>query len=662
MGEQLTDDQLQQLQDEQDAAAAAAAQQPVQVAQPSQGAAVPAIDANAPLYAQVAQQDAQKQALEAANANPQVAIAPPKPAEAQAPTVTPVVLPSAPAASPKPTATAAPVAPGATAVHPLAIAMRQAPVATPRQFTAVSLPSTAEQTRAQIPGQTSTPGAAPGETASTGIAQPSSLAMPTISRPPALDTPSQAVSLGTDKDDDPLAAKTEKDQAEQARLQKSGSGISQIFKPVNNEGNPDANKHPGFWKKVGGVAAKIGDIAGTTFFPSVMAQIPGTELHHRVLMNEQNRRVGIDLAQQKAQQDLDTQDQADDIAAQNATKVPVTNPVTGQTYFIPQKDVAKFLGTAVTTQGHIKTAADRAEERLGEAGLKHDDDGNIVPVDDDKLPPKLKADAAYKQVKADLMSSQQELADAKTETEKAKNDPNSPAYQLAVRKLAVAQQNATAAGIRANAYALNSTVGAFGTDTHGTALAGAMITDDGQTVGSHFQQNVRPTGQERGKADLANSAHEQLQDLKSIVAKRPDVFGPASGRKTDFRVWFGSQDPDAQRFRAARTIAGDHLAGVFGGRSEAALTALDAAIGHFKDNPAAITAGLDQLDKANNSFVKAGTVHTVGSTASRAARTGSRQPSTQPPPRPTGAAAVQKFSDGKRYYVDAKGARIGPAE
>jgi hypothetical protein len=37
-------------------------------------------------------------------------------------------------------------------------------------------------------------------------------------------------------------------------------------------------------------------------------------------------------------------------------------------------------------------------------------------------------------------------------------------------------------------------------------------------------------------------------------------------------MWLGSQDPDAQRFKAARTIAADHLAGVFGGRSETACT------------------------------------------------------------------------------------------
>jgi hypothetical protein len=141
--------------------------------------------------------------------------------------------------------------------------------------------------------------------------------------------------------------------------------------------------------------------------------------------------------------------------------------------------------------------------------------------------------------------------------------------------------------------------------------------DENKPVGTAFQQNVRPTGQERNKGDLASSAHEQLQDIKSIVQKRQDIFGPAAGRKTEFTVWLGSQDPDAQRFKAARTIAADHLAGVFGGRSEAALSALDSAIGHYKDNPDAILKGIDQLDKANTRFSKVGTPKTAGSNAAK---------------------------------------------
>ena len=180
----------------------------------------------------------------------------------------------------------------------------------------------------------------------------------------------------------------------------------------------------------------------------------------------------------------------------------------------------------------------------------------------------------------------------------------------------------------------------------GNALPGAMLDANGKPVGSHFSANVRPTGQERNKADMASSADQQIGDMRKIVRQRPDIFGPAAGRKTNFDVWIGSQDPDAQRFRAARTIAGDHLAGTFGGRSEAALNALDNAIGQFKDNPAAVQAGLDQLKEANHLFLQRGTVHTKGGNNS--------EPSTGNPGVPKGATYTVPGSDGKMHYTDGK--------
>jgi len=244
------------------------------------------------------------------------------------------------------------------------------------------------------------------------------------------------------------------------------------------------------------------------------------------------------------------------------------------------------------------------DQQLRTHGYKLEN-GEIQPLAYEEMSPQ-------QQAVTDLKQSQQALADANEEVKRASLDPSSPQYQLALKKLQVAQQGHQAAQMRAQAALMNAYGGNYGTDMQGNALPGAMLTPEGQPIGSHFSGNVRPTGQERNKADMAASADKQIDDMLSIVQKRPDIFGPAAGRKTDFNVWLGSQDPDAQRFRAARTIAGDHLAGTFGGRSEAALNALDSAIGHFKDNPAAVTAGLNQLKSANQLFLQRGTVHTQG--------------------------------------------------
>jgi hypothetical protein len=73
------------------------------------------------------------------------------------------------------------------------------------------------------------------------------------------------------------------DQAELDRLNSTGSGISHIKNPVLR------------------TIARIGDIAGTTFFPGITSQIPGTEAHHRDLVEIQEGRVANDLGVQQKQ-------------------------------------------------------------------------------------------------------------------------------------------------------------------------------------------------------------------------------------------------------------------------------------------------------------------------------------------------------------------------
>lgn len=284
---------------------------------------------------------------------------------------------------------------------------------------------------------------------------------------------------------------------------------------------------------------------------------------------------------------------------------------------VPDETTLKIMHAhAISTAQQLVQAnkSDTEERMLRTKGLKRDAQGNLIPLTREELGPTELADLDSKQSLADLRKAQTDLAEATEALRKAQANPNSPAYKLAVERLNVSKQNAQTAAARLGLSQDTFEMRAFGTN-NGQALPGAMITEEGQPVGTSLQQNVRPTGQERNKGDMAISAHDQLQDIRKIVTNRPDIFGPAAGRKTDFTIWLGSQDPDAQAFRAARTIAGDHLAGTFGGRSEAALDALDSAIGQFKDNPAAVLAGLDQLEKANKLFIDKGTVKTVGSKA-----------------------------------------------
>ena len=376
--------------------------------------------------------------------------------------------------------------------------------------------------------------------------------------------------------------------------------------------------------KLGHVMGKIGNIAGDIFAPATMAMIPGTDLNRKVdeqgLAHELNSTIGEE--------------------SQNALHGATTE------YTEQKPEIEK---TRLQQQNNI--ASSKNASVLAKAGYKQDDDGTIVPMDYDEMSPAQQSSYDLKNAQRQLAVTTMGLRDAQTDFEKMRGDPNSVQNQQIAQRLQVAKQAQDrmtgmmgAMQERADAQMINAKAGAYGVGMDNQPLPGAMLTEQGQPVGSHFQANVRPTGTQRAKGNMAESADQQINDMKGIIDKRSDIFGPAAGRTTDFTVWLGSQDPDAQRFRAARTIAGDHLAGTFGGRSEAALSALDSAIGHFKDNPKAVAAGLDQLQEANHLFLKAGKVHTVGGNNSESAPQGV----------PKGATHTVPGSDGKMHYTDGK--------
>lgn len=379
------------------------------------------------------------------------------------------------------------------------------------------------------------------------------------------------------------------------------------------QGLQEGAKYPG---ARGGQAAVGAALQG----PQILAQM-------RQKQAQEQSQAQADMIRAKADaQNADTSEKLRTAQAGNIAPTEVTNPFSGEKVTVPANQVGKTLAD----WAQQKQKEDAWGAQLDASNLKlgrrrqdmtkpyNADTNPYIPMQKgDPLMTKEYADQLTKtEAQTDYVNAMKEFTQAKTDLAKAGKDP--AALKLAQEKADTAAQNGRTAAARLGLSADIFDRQTFGTN-NGQALPGSMIGDNGQPVGTAFQQNLRPTAVERNKADLAVSAHDQLQDIKSIVQKRPDIFGPAAGRKTDFEVWVGSQDPDAQKFRAARTIAGDHLAGVFGGRSETALANLDSAIGRFKDNPAAVISGIDQLDKANQTFIKAGTVKTTGSNAAGAA-------------------------------------------
>ena len=170
--------------------------------------------------------------------------------------------------------------------------------------------------------------------------------------------------------------------------------------------------------------------------------------------------------------------------------------------------------------------------------------------------------------------------------------------------------------------------------------------------------NPQPTAQERGRADLAKSASEQIDDMRSIIQEHPEVFGPVAGRTTDITEWIGSQSADAQRFATAKAIAADHMTGAFGARGGAIITQMENALGSFKNNPAAGLAALDQVQKAARNLEAAGTVRPAGAAKPSLAAEGVAIPINPATKKPF---AVGDTVNGKKITeFNEKGPKYGP--
>jgi hypothetical protein len=441
-----------------------------------------------------------------------------------------------------------------------------------------------------------------------GAHPPADPAMPTASAPamgqPSMrpPTPAPPASMVPPKTAPEQARQTEYDRLTQGPEAKSG--VAQIKNP--------------WLRKPLQILSGIGDAV----LPGLTQGIPGTGMHHQALVGQAREAVDQDVEQRGAvaEERLRQAQAANQESLPELNQAKIDASISGQQSAaeiarlkqagVDEHNRATEVQAQVTEQGKRDTAQAAVAARLRAAGFDPDTGD---PLPDDGLSEPLKAQRAL----TELRGAQADATAAKAELDKAKAENAPEAAAIAQQRLQQAQQRLNIASQRLGLSGQQFEFRSQGT-VGGVAPAGTILTDQGQPVGTANAPNVRPTGTQRTRADLATSALEQLQDMKTIVARHPEYFGPAQGRATDFSVWVGSQDPDAQAFVAARRTVADHGSGVFGARSAQAAAATEISAGKFKDNPDAILAGLGQLEKAFTQIGGQGTMRTVGSNAAAA--------------------------------------------
>lgn len=344
---------------------------------------------------------------------------------------------------------------------------------------------------------------------------------------------------------------TDGDEAELHRVQSTGSGISQIHSP---------------WLRI---PLQVGEgiLGATNIGHGILGGIPGTDQYHAGLVHSLEGNVAND-------QRIDTNNAA--VAgtqartglenAQEAEVAPNAEAERGfkqaQTEAIPEKTQATALKT---------------DAGLREHGFKTDAQGNIVPLDYSEMGPQ-------QQGKIDLQNSQTKLADERA------------AYQQALQR-----------GDTAGAHLAQQRIQA---EYRNQDIALQKLGVQKEALGLHEDEfyNPQPTGGERTKGDLAKSSITQIGTLRSVLDKRPDIFGPGPGRANKFQQWLGSSDPDAVKYRSAAQYLADHSAGMFGARAEYVMRQLhDLTDERF--TPEALKAALNQAETTAKGFAEAGTTH-----------------------------------------------------
>ncbi|MGH9343309.1 MAG: hypothetical protein ACRD19_06055, partial [Terriglobia bacterium] len=98
----------------------------------------------------------------------------------------------------------------------------------------------------------------------------------------------------------PLAAETDRDRAALARITAPALGPANLL--AHTKADTGESGIGQIHSKWGRIPLEIADAFGSAFFPKVMLNVPGTELHHNVLVREAEHNVAADQAEQAAEE------------------------------------------------------------------------------------------------------------------------------------------------------------------------------------------------------------------------------------------------------------------------------------------------------------------------------------------------------------------------
>jgi hypothetical protein len=322
------------------------------------------------------------------------------------------------------------------------------------------------------------------------------------------------------------------------------------FKQAHPWGDP-ISSHPGVAGTIGHIASAIGNIAGDIFAPGTLERIPGSQLHNQALeaQNEHGIAQGEDNAEKEAQTaNLDA-----------------------------QPELKRQAGELAQEKQNAKEDKDKTDltEKYRKLGLKLDPQGNAIPIPYEEMTP-------TEQAVHDLKTNQAEAAEARAELDKMKGDTTSPLYQMQLKRLQVAMQNAQ------NAH----------------ARLGLSEQQFANKVNE--QELMKPSGQAQSRGSAAQAALDVLPDLQEQIRSNAAELGPLFGRINRGEIKIGDVDPKIQKLYANMQSFYAMQPAVHGFRNAEFVKDFDSFVGGLQTNPEATLAGLEGLKPTLQAVAKEG--------------------------------------------------------
>lgn len=301
-------------------------------------------------------------------------------------------------------------------------------------------------------------------------------------------------------------------------------------------------------QRIGGVLSKIGNIAGDILAPGVTAMIPGSDLNRAAQIREiepklaEARKEEASEATAKAKQGLEE-----------------------------RKETSQEEGRQ-----------QRDEETLAKQGLMRDEQGNIVADPTSQVYQKNQLGMQTVQNLQKYRDAQTELAQARTEVERAKNDPNSPAFKAAQERLAMAAE------------------------AHRVAAANLGLHEQEFANKKEEQEFVKPSGQTVSRGDAAGAALKLIPGLENDIKAHAAEFGPVVGRIARGEIAIGNAPPEVQKFYAELQSFYSLQPAIHGFRNAEFVKDFNTFVGNLQTKPDSLLAGLEGLKPTLTEVEKSG--------------------------------------------------------